>query len=78
MVNPLTDISCRVMGFFCSGAGRKDNCMTTQIELARDGIISGPMEMVARKENLPPETIRDGVAAGEIVIPCNPARKEPR
>ncbi|HKK90580.1 MAG TPA: phosphomethylpyrimidine synthase ThiC [Desulfobacteraceae bacterium] len=50
--------------------------MTTQIELARDGIISGPMEMVAKKENLPPETIRDGVAAGEIVIPCNPARKE--
>ncbi|MFO7751206.1 MAG: phosphomethylpyrimidine synthase ThiC [Desulfobacteraceae bacterium] len=50
--------------------------MTTQIELARDGIISGQMETVARNENLPSETIRDGVAAGEIVIPCNPARTE--
>ena len=49
--------------------------MKTQLELARDGIISEQMTQVATNENLTPEFIRDKVAKGEIVIPCNPSRK---
>ncbi len=45
--------------------------MTTQLQLARKGIITPQMTSVAAAENLPPETIRDGVAEGIIVIPAN-------
>jgi len=56
--------------------GRKrKTTMKTQLELARDGIISEQMKKVAADENFNPEIIRARVAAGEIVIPCNPARK---
>ena len=43
----------------------------TQLELAEQGIISPRMEDVARREGLDAETIRQGVAAGTIVIPAN-------
>jgi len=43
----------------------------TQLELAKKGILSPQMERVARYEDLPAETIMDGVAVGEIVIPAN-------
>ncbi|MBM3132547.1 MAG: phosphomethylpyrimidine synthase ThiC [Chloroflexi bacterium] len=43
----------------------------TQLELARGGIVSAQMEAVARKEGLNPETVREGVAQGSIVIPAN-------
>lgn len=46
--------------------------MKTQIELARDGIISEQMREVAIDEGYSPVTIRDLVAKGEIVIPNNP------
>jgi phosphomethylpyrimidine synthase len=36
------------------------------------------MEQVARDEGLPAEAIRKGLAQGEIVIPCNPARADQR
>jgi phosphomethylpyrimidine synthase len=49
--------------------------MKTQLELARDGIISEQMTKVAQDENFNPEIIRVRVAAGEIVIPSNPNRK---
>ncbi|MBW2099913.1 MAG: phosphomethylpyrimidine synthase ThiC, partial [Deltaproteobacteria bacterium] len=49
--------------------------MKTQIELAREGVITPQMESVAADENFSPEIIRDRVAAGEIVIPNNPVRK---
>ena len=49
--------------------------MKTQIEIARDGIISAQMTQVATEENISPELIRDRVVRGEIVIPCNPYRK---
>ncbi len=45
--------------------------MTTQLQLARKGIITPQMTSVATAENLTPETIRDGVAEGIIVIPAN-------
>ncbi|MCK5545711.1 MAG: phosphomethylpyrimidine synthase ThiC, partial [Desulfobulbaceae bacterium] len=49
--------------------------MKTQIELAREGIISKAMEKVAGDEGFTAEEIRHRVAAGHIVIPCNPNRK---
>ena len=47
----------------------------TQIELARQGIITDTMKAVAAAEALPEEIIRQGIAAGEIVVPCNFNRK---
>ena len=49
----------------------------TQIELAREGVVSPQMQQVAEKENYAPERIRDLVAKGEIVIPNNPKFKGP-
>ena len=43
----------------------------TQLELAREGSISPPMKLVAEKEGLEAEFIRQGVAQGTIVIPAN-------
>jgi phosphomethylpyrimidine synthase len=43
----------------------------TQIEHARAGHITPAMEFVAKREDLPVETIRDEVAAGRMVIPAN-------
>ncbi len=47
----------------------------TQLELARDGIISPEMKLVAQEEGLDPELIRQGVAEGTIVIPANTKHK---
>lgn len=49
--------------------------MKTQLEQAKDGVITVAMKQVAEMEGLPEEYIRDKVALGEIVIPCNPNRK---
>lgn len=43
----------------------------TQLEHARAGSITPEMEFVAKRESLTPETIRDEVAAGRMVIPAN-------
>jgi phosphomethylpyrimidine synthase len=43
----------------------------TQLEQARKGIITDAMKRVAQKENISPETLRDKVAAGIVVIPAN-------
>ena len=43
----------------------------TQIELARQGVVTPEMEYVAQRENLEPELIRDEVARGRMVIPAN-------
>ena len=48
--------------------------MKTQLELARDGIITEPMQQVAANEGFSGEAIRALMAKGEIVIPCNPNR----
>jgi phosphomethylpyrimidine synthase len=45
--------------------------MTTQLQRARDGIITPQMLKVAAAENVSPETVRGGVADGTIVIPAN-------
>ena len=43
----------------------------TQLEMARKGIISPQMKVVAEQEKLDPEFIRQGIAAGNIVFPAN-------
>jgi len=43
----------------------------TQLEIARAGEITPEMEYAAQRENLPPETVRDEIAAGRMVIPAN-------
>ena len=43
----------------------------TQLELAREGRISPQMKLVAEKEEVEAELIRQGVAQGTIVIPAN-------
>ncbi|MFB0559370.1 MAG: phosphomethylpyrimidine synthase ThiC [Dehalococcoidales bacterium] len=43
----------------------------TQLELAREGIISPQMSQVAQQEELEAEFIRQGVGEGTIVIPAN-------
>ncbi len=48
--------------------------MKTQLELAKEGTVTSVMAEVARDEGFSGEQIRLGVAAGHIVIPCNPAR----
>jgi phosphomethylpyrimidine synthase len=48
--------------------------MKTQLELAKEGTVTAQMAEVARDEGFSAEEIRCGVAAGHIVIPCNPQR----
>ncbi len=43
----------------------------TQLELAKEGIISPQMEVVAQHEGVEAELVRRGVAGGTIVIPAN-------
>ncbi|MGD8495197.1 MAG: phosphomethylpyrimidine synthase ThiC [Gemmatimonadales bacterium] len=43
----------------------------TQMQHARAGHVTPAMQRVAEREKLPPETIRDEVAAGRLVIPAN-------
>ena len=50
--------------------------MKTQIELAREGVITGQMKKVGIDEEYSPEIIRQRVAEGEIVIPNNPNRPD--
>ncbi len=49
--------------------------MKTQLELAREGVVTPVMEKVAQDEGFTGEQIRVNVAAGHVVIPCNPGRK---
>ncbi|MFA4943917.1 MAG: phosphomethylpyrimidine synthase ThiC [Lentisphaeria bacterium] len=49
--------------------------MKSQIELAREGIVTDAVRGVAEAEGFDPAVISQRVAAGEIVIPCNPARR---
>ena len=45
--------------------------MATQMQLARQGIITEAMKIVAEQEKVSPEFIREGVAKGTIAICCN-------
>jgi phosphomethylpyrimidine synthase len=52
----------------------KGKLMKTQIELAREGIVTPQMVRVAEDERIGSEIVRQNVARGEIVIPNNPKR----
>lgn len=43
----------------------------TQLQRARDGIVTSEMAFVAAREGLRPKVVRDAVAAGHAVIPAN-------
>jgi phosphomethylpyrimidine synthase len=47
----------------------------TQLEIARSGKTSPEMEIVAARENVSPQFVREGVAEGTIVIPRNVNRQ---
>ncbi len=49
--------------------------MASQIELARQGILTELMQQVAEQESQDPNLLRQRVANGHIVIPNNPNRK---
>ncbi len=49
----------------------RDGHTGTQLQRARDGIVTPEMEFVAIREGLPAETVRAEVAAGRAVIPAN-------
>ncbi|MCC6856919.1 MAG: phosphomethylpyrimidine synthase ThiC [Bryobacterales bacterium] len=50
---------------------RKQDKVRTQMHYARQGIITGEMEYVARRERLAPELVRSEVARGRMIIPAN-------
>jgi phosphomethylpyrimidine synthase len=52
--------------------------MPTQIELARQGVVTAQMAAVAAAEEHTPDYIRQMVAAGKIVIPWNHVRQPSR
>ena len=52
-------------------AKRQNDAIRTQLHYARKGIVTEEMEYVARRENLSPETIREEVDRGRMIIPAN-------
>ena len=52
-------------------AKRQNDAIRTQLHYARKGIVTEEMGYVARRENLSPETIREEVARGRMIIPAN-------
>ena len=48
---------------------------TTQMDAAKKGIITPEMEIVAKKENIEPELLRQRIAKGSVAIPCNKYHK---
>jgi len=52
-------------------AQRKGDPVRTQMYYARKGVVTGEMEYVARRENLPVEVVRSEIARGRMIIPAN-------
>src|SRR5260221_9074238 len=50
----------------------------TQIESARNNVVTPEMEFVARREDLDPELVRSEVARGRMVIPANKVHLQKR
>ena len=44
---------------------------TTQMDAARKGIITKEMEIAAKKEQMDVNEMRELVAKGQVIIPCN-------
>lgn len=62
---------------FCKGRfdRHSEETMITQLEFARQGTLTPEINIVAEKEDHTERFIPVHVAKGEIVIPCNPNRK---
>ncbi|WP_259334825.1 phosphomethylpyrimidine synthase ThiC [Veillonella atypica] len=43
----------------------------TQLEVAKKGFVTDAMKIVAEKEQISVERIRELVSLGQVVIPCN-------
>ena len=68
---------CSVRALFLCLAERffnEVNSMKTQLEWAREGVVTQLMTTVADAEGLAPELIRSRVATGEVVIAAHPQR----
>ena len=52
-------------------AKREADAVRTQMHYARKGIVTEEMLYVAKREKLSPETVRDEVARGRMIIPAN-------
>src|SRR3954471_15483862 len=52
-------------------ARRSSDQIRTQLYYARQGRITEEMQYVAKREKLTPETVRDEVARGRMIIPAN-------
>ena len=50
---------------------RANDAVRTQMHYARKGIITGEMEFVAQREQIPAELVRSEVARGRMIIPAN-------
>ncbi|MEA3330494.1 MAG: phosphomethylpyrimidine synthase ThiC [Campylobacterota bacterium] len=50
---------------------REEHPVKTQMFYAREGIITGEMEYVAKVEKLSPELVRSEIARGRLIIPAN-------
>jgi phosphomethylpyrimidine synthase len=46
--------------------------MPTQLQIARQGVVTHPIRSVAQVESVDVELVRQGLAAGHLVIPANP------
>src|SRR5574341_905418 len=53
----------------------RSRIMTTQIEIARAGLVTSQMEAVAAAEDVSRDHVRTMVAEGKIVIPWNTVRR---
>ena len=56
---------------FTAERNKKMREYSTQMEAAKKGIITPEMKIVAEKEYISPEELRELVAKGEVAIPCN-------
>jgi phosphomethylpyrimidine synthase len=52
-------------------AKRQNDQIRTQMHYARKGIVTEEMHYVAKRERLAPDTVRDEVARGRMIIPAN-------
>ena len=63
--------SCTVLGYNKNINSKGSDFLATQMQLARQGIITEAMKQVAAYEGVTEEFIRKGVAEGTIAIPLN-------
>ncbi len=50
---------------------RRGKANVTQLHWARKGVVTPEMEFVAVREGVEPDFVRDEIAAGRAIIPCN-------